>query len=66
MEIDQNGRQTQWKTISLKDGLNEIRPQWKKTSIEDDLNGRRPQCILMSDIHSFILIAHMTKFQFLM
>ena len=38
MENDTNGRQTQWRTISMKDGLNGRRPQLKTTSIEDDFN----------------------------
>ena len=38
MENDTNGRKTQWKTISLKDGLNGTQPQLNTTSIEDDFN----------------------------
>ena len=38
MEKDTNGRQTQWKIISMKDGLNGRQPQLKMTSIEDDFN----------------------------
>ena len=38
MENDPNGRETQWKTISMKDGLNGRRPQLKMTLMEDDFN----------------------------
>ena len=38
MENDPNGRQTQWKTISMKDGLNGGQPQLKMTSTEEDFN----------------------------
>ena len=38
MENNTNGRQTQWKTISMKDGLNGRQPQLKMTSIEDKFN----------------------------
>ena len=38
MENDTNGRQTQWKIISMKDGLNVRQPQLTMTLIEDDFN----------------------------
>ena len=38
MENDKNGRKTQWRTISMKDGLNGRRPQLKTTSIEYDFD----------------------------
>ena len=37
-ENDTNERKTQWKIISMKDGLNGRQPQLKTTSIEDDFN----------------------------
>ena len=38
MEAKLNGRQTQWKTISMKDGLNGRQPKLKTTSIDDNFN----------------------------
>ena len=38
MENKPNGRQTQWKTISMKDGLNGRKPELKTGSMEDDFN----------------------------
>ena len=42
---DLNGRQSQWKTISMEDNLNGRQTQWKQPQrkmnlIEDDLNER--------------------------
>ena len=37
VEEDLNGRQPQWKKISMEDDLNRMKCQWRATSMEDNL-----------------------------
>ena len=41
MKDNLNGRELQWKLLSMRDNLNERQSQWEMTSMRDDINGRR-------------------------